>query len=122
MSAFTEFVKLCERGETLEAIARFYAEDVIVYENRERARVGRAACLAFEEAGLARLPEPPTLRARAAAEDPREGVSFIEWTLRYVSPDGRPMRMDEVAVQRWRGDEVVEERFYYEGVIDEGEA
>jgi ketosteroid isomerase-like protein len=117
-----EFVALCESGSTLEAVARFYAEDVVVFENHERARAGRKACLAHEQEALARAPAPARLHARSSAANELTDVSFVEWVIRFVSDDGRPMRLDEVAVQKWAGGQVVEERFYYEGVIDEGDA
>lgn len=116
-----EFIRLCEQGKTLEAIERFYAEDVVVFENHERARAGREACVAFEREALARLAQPATLRARAHALEPQSGVAFIEWTVRFVGEDERPMRLDEVAVQRWGRGHIVEERFYYEGLVDEGD-
>jgi ketosteroid isomerase-like protein len=115
------FVGLCEQGKTLEAIQRFYAEDVVVFENHERARAGRDACLAFEREALARLKQPATLRARAHAVEPQLGVAFVEWTVRFVGDDQRPMRLEEVAVQRWGRGRIVEERFYYEGLVDEGD-
>jgi ketosteroid isomerase-like protein len=116
-----ELVSLCERGATLEAISRFYADDVVVFENHERARAGREACLAYESAALAALKEPAKLRAKAYAADAQSGVAFIEWVIRFLGEDGRPMRLDEVSVQRWAGGRIVEERFYYEGMVDEGD-
>jgi ketosteroid isomerase-like protein len=115
------YVALCEQGATLEAITQFYAPDVVVFENHERARHGRAACLAFERDALAKLPEPARLKAKACAVNAHSGITFIEWVIRFVGVDGRPMRLEEVAVQRWSGGQISEERFYYEGVIDEGD-
>lgn len=116
------FVKLCEQGHTVAAIEQFYADDVVVFENHERARAGRDACLAYEKDAVASAHEPARLRARARAVDPRSGVAFIEWVIRYIGEDKRPMRLEEVSVQRWASGRIVEERFYYEGVIDEGDA
>ena len=118
--SFAAFVALCEGGRTLEAIERFYADDVVVHENAERARVGREACLGAERDALAASVHAPTLRARARACDEVHGVSFVEWTIRFVSPEGHVMRLDEVARQTWSRGRIVEERFYYEGVVDEG--
>lgn len=116
-----EFVALCERGETLRAIETYYAEDVVVFENYERARTGREACLSYEREALGRMKEPSKLRARAHAIDAAAGVVFLEWQIRFVGDDERPMRLDEVSVQHWLKGRIVEERFYYAGVIDEGD-
>jgi ketosteroid isomerase-like protein len=117
-----EFVALCEAGKTLEAIERFFADDVVVFENHERARAGRAECFAYETEALSRLKEPAQLKARSWAVNEQSGVVFLEWVVRYVGDDGRPMRLEEVSVQRWSQGRIGEERFYYEGVVDEGDA
>lgn len=115
------FTRLVEQGHSLDAIAQFYAHDVIVFENRERMRAGLEACLAFERAALKSQPEPQTARALRFAADDATGTSFVEWVIRFRDSDGRPMRLEEVAVQRWDGEKICEERFYYEGFIDEGD-
>jgi ketosteroid isomerase-like protein len=116
-----ELISLVEAGRSVDAIDRFYADDVVVFENHELARAGRVACLAFERDAVARLLEPAHSRALALACDEPTARAFIEWQIRFRTADGRWMRMEEVAVQRWSGDRIVEERFYYEGVIDEGD-
>ena len=116
-----ELVRACESGQTLEALERFYAEEVVVFENYERARAGRQACIEHERAALAEQRGAPKLVARAFAADEASGVSFVEWVIRFEGEDGRPMRLEEVAVQRWANGQIVEERFYYEGAIDEGD-
>jgi ketosteroid isomerase-like protein len=116
-----KFIELCERAETVEAIARFYAEDVVVFENHERSRAGREACLAHEREALARTGDSATFKVLACAENSANNTTFIEWQIRFIGKGGRPMRLDEVAVQRWHAGRIVEERFYYEGMIDEGD-
>ncbi len=116
-----EYIKLCEAGSTCEAMERFYADDVVVFENHELARAGRAACIENEQTALAQAKEATTLRAKAFAANTQDGVSFIEWVIRFIGEDERPMRLDEVAVQRWSRGRIVEERFYYEGMVDEGD-
>lgn len=115
------FVTLCEQGKTMEAIERYYADDVVVFENYGRARTGREECLVYERDALAQVPEQSTLKSRGQAVDPATGRAFVEWVIRFMGGDGRPMRLEEVAVQRWAAGRIVEERFYYEGVIDEGD-
>lgn len=116
-----EFIGLVESGRSIDAMQRFYAEDVMMFENRELSRAGREACLAFEREQLAKTGKPH-LKATKRAADPQTGVSFIEWVVQFRSPSsGRPIRLEEVAVQKWANGEIIEERFYYEGVIDQGD-
>jgi ketosteroid isomerase-like protein len=116
-----ELVTMCEQGRTLQAIETYYADDVVVYENYERVRTGREECVAYEQQALEQGRGPAKLSAKAQAFDALSGTSFIEWSIRFVGEDERPMRLDEVAVQRWARGRIVEERFYYVGVIDEGD-
>jgi hypothetical protein len=115
-----KFVALVEGGQTVQAIEKYYADDVVVFENREIARTGRAACAKFEKDNLARQPRPPRIKCRGQGVDKARGKTFTQWEIRFVSDQGRLMYLEEVAVQKWSGDEIVEERFYYEGFVDEG--
>jgi ketosteroid isomerase-like protein len=115
------FRSLLEQGRTLDAIEQFYAEDVCVFENRELARAGRAACLAHERESLLALIAPPEFRFRAWAVDEVTRVSFMEYVVRFRGRDGRPMRLEQIAVQQWHAGLVAEERFYFNGVVDEGD-
>lgn len=117
----TQFIQLVERGQSVEAIERFYADDVVVFENHELARAGRDKSVAYERGALAKQAEPPRTRAVSMACDETTGRAFIEWLIRWKTPEGTWMRLEEVAAQRWSAERIVEERFYYEGVIDEGE-
>lgn len=120
-ASLRDFIDLCTAGRTLDAIERWYAEDVVVFENNELSRAGRLKALEDERAALASQPTPPLLKANAFAANEEAGVSFVAWTVRYVGRDERPMRIEEVAMQRWVSGRIVEERFFYEGAIDEGE-
>lgn len=118
---FTEFCRLVETGSTLEAIERFYDDDVAVFENRELARSGKEQCLAFERELLASQTSPASIRITRRAVDEAAQVAFIEYVIRFQSLSGRPMRLEEVAVQTWSGAVITSERFYYAGFIDEGD-
>jgi ketosteroid isomerase-like protein len=123
--SLSEYVRdyriLLERGETVAAIERYYAEDVCVFENRALARAGRAQCLSYEREQLAAQPRRPEFRVRHVAINEAEGVAFLEYVVRFTSGEGRPMRLEQVAVQRWDGPHISEERFYYDGFVDEGD-
>ncbi|MBK6578284.1 MAG: hypothetical protein IPG17_19205 [Sandaracinaceae bacterium] len=116
----TQFIQLVESGQSVAAIERFYADDAVVFENHELARAGRAKCAAYEQEAVAKQAEPPRTRAISLACDDTTGRAFVEWLIRWKTAEGTWMRLEEVAAQRWSGDRIVEERFYYEGVIDEG--
>lgn len=115
------FRKLLESGRTLQAIEEFYAEHALVFENRALVRTGREACLRYEKKALEALEAPPKFRVQRVAVNERDGVAFLEYLIRYTARGGRPMRLEEVSVQTWERGRIVEERFYYEGLVDEGD-
>ena len=119
--SFDRFCELVQSGQTMEAIQAYFAADVVVFENRDLARAGREACLTYEREELEKQPTPPTIRIRRRALDESSGIAFIEYDIRFMAPSGRPMRLEEVAVQSWSEGLIESERFYYPGFVDEGD-
>jgi ketosteroid isomerase-like protein len=117
----SDFVSLCVSGRSVDAIERYYAEDVVVFENNELARAGREKAAKEEREAIASQPVPPTLKALGHAVNDQAGLAYITWLIRFVSKDEKPMRIEEVAMQRWAGGKIIEERFFYEGAIDESD-
>jgi hypothetical protein len=110
--AVERFVQLVQAGRGLDAIDLFYAEDVAVRENQAPARVGRAALLASETAAQAAISD---LRARCmrpilVADD----IVVIRWIFDYRDSQGRAVRFEELAYQRWVGDRIQQEQFFYD--------
>jgi ketosteroid isomerase-like protein len=116
-----EFADLLSKGRSLDAMERFYAPEVSVFENRQLARAGKAQCLQYERDALAGQPEPPRFKLGKLAVNETTADVFLEYVVRFKASDGRPMRLEEVAVQSWDNGLIVQERFYYEGVVDEGD-
>jgi ketosteroid isomerase-like protein len=116
-----EFAQMLVKGRSLDAMERYYAPEVCVFENRQLARAGKAQCLQYERDALANQPEPPRFKLIRFAVNEATSNAFLEYVIRFKASDGRPMRLEEVAVQTWESGLIVRERFYYEGVIDEGD-
>ncbi len=100
----------------------YYAEDVVVFENRTLARAGRASCLQYERQQLTQQRTPPRFKLCKLAVDEGAGHAFLEYVVRFTDAEGRAWRLEQVAVQTWHEGKITEDRFYYEGVVDEGNA
>lgn len=110
--AVEQFVQLVEAGRGLDAIDLFYAEDVAVRENQAPARAGRAALLAREAAAQAAI---SGLRARCVRPILVAGdIVVIRWVFDYLDGQGRAVHFEELAYQRWAGDRIQEEQFFYD--------
>ena len=105
-------VAMVEAGKFVEAIEAFYAEDATMQENNAPPRGGRDVLVAGEKKTLA--------AHKAARTEP--GSTFllegdrvvIHWVFVFTRLDGTSFRMEELAEQRWRGDRIVGERFFYD--------
>ena len=107
-----QLIALVEQGQFVEAIERFYADDASMQENGAAPRRGKAALVEFERKFLASLKSARTLPVEDFLVD-GERVA-IRWRFEFTWLDGRTARLDELALQRWRGELVAEERFYYD--------
>ena len=106
------FVATVEAGRFVEAIETYYADDASMQENLAPPRRGKAALVSHERAVLA---AHTTARALPGSLWLIEGERVaIRWVFEMVRPGGAVMRLDEVALQLWRDDLIIEERFYYD--------
>jgi ketosteroid isomerase-like protein len=106
------FVALVEAGKYVEAIEQYYAADASMQENNAPPRKGRDALVKHEQGVMASFKSIRTLPVETFLVDGDRVV--IHWTFEFTRPDGTVLRLEEVALQRWRGDEIVEERFFYD--------
>jgi ketosteroid isomerase-like protein len=108
------FIRLVESGDHVKAIEDYYHADASMRENSRPPRSGRDALVAYEASVLERrkLKAVDTHPAHAVLID-GDNVA-IHWTFDFVDPQGGRLRLTEVALQRWRGDRVAEERFFYD--------
>jgi hypothetical protein len=106
------FIALVESGAGLAPIELFYADDASMQENHHPPRTGKAVLLAHEAKALARVAQ---VRATAVRPVLVEGdVVVIRWLFEITDLDGRPTRLEELAYQRWQGDLIVQEQFFYD--------
>ena len=106
------FVATVRAGRYVEAIAEFYAEDGTMRDNEGPVRSGRDTLIAHEKAMLGSVRGIATRQALPVIVDGDRVV--IGWVFEITTKDGEVRRLDELALQTWRGDLIAEERFYYD--------
>jgi SnoaL-like domain len=106
------FVALVEAGDYVGAIEQYYAPDASTRENTAEPVVGRDALMAKERGVMA---------AFRKIEAFRIGPSLIEgdivaarWKFTFTGTNGSVRTLEEVAWQTWRGEQLMEERFFYD--------
>ena len=106
------FVSLVEGGKTVEAMERFYGESASMQENTAAPRVGKPALIKHEEDALASIS-----RMKATCVRPvfvSGDFVVIRWVFEIQDKKGTSIRLEELAHQRWEGNLMVEERFFYD--------
>jgi ketosteroid isomerase-like protein len=108
-----DFIATIERGEFLEALPKFYAEDMTARENNLPPRIGRAAQTANEEAALKRMRFDAIKAVSYLVDGDRVAINYV---FEMTTTNGDRLRMDEIAYQLWRGDQIVHERYFFDPV------
>jgi hypothetical protein len=107
-----EFIALVEQNAHVEAIQQFYTIDATMQENQSPPRVGRDALVANERRALARAQSVESQCVRPVFVNGDYVV--IRWIFRFESHDGAITRIEELAYQRWKGERIAEETFFYD--------
>lgn len=106
------FIARVESGAHAEAIEEFYVEDGRMRENLGPPRVGRDALVAHERAVLRRARSVESVCVRPVLAD--GPIVVVRWIFRFRWLDGTVTEMEELAYQRWEGERIVEEQFFYD--------
>jgi ketosteroid isomerase-like protein len=106
-----EFIAVVEAGDHAGAIERYYTEDSSMQENSATPRVGRDLLVAHERGVLARMSQVYSKAMSSVVEGDHVA---IHWVFELTDKSGKVLRVDEVALQEWRGDKIFRERFFYD--------
>jgi hypothetical protein len=106
------FIALVESNAHDVACEQFYAEHSTMRENRALPRVGRDAHVANEKRVLARAKSVRSRCVRPVLHDGDHVV--IRWVFDFEWLDGTRTHMEELAWQRWEGERIAEETFFYD--------
>lgn len=106
------FVAMVVGGKHDQAIADFYLPDSTMQENLNPPRKGRERNVAREAATMAAFKEIRTTCVAPVFVSGDQVV--IHWVFEFVKNDGGMVRIEELAHQRWDGEKISEERFYYD--------
>jgi hypothetical protein len=107
-----EFISTVVSGKHDLAVEQFYAEDAALQENLGEIRRGRENHAARERGFLKQFKEIRTTCVPPVFVNGDHVV--IRWVFEFVREDGARMRIEELAHQRWDGNKMAEERFYYD--------
>ena len=106
------FVAMVEAAKFVEALEQFYHPDASMQDNQQAPRQGLKRLVADERATMARF---ATMTRDTVTDLLVDGdKAMIRWRFTFTPAQGPPMIMEELALQRWAGDRIAEERFFYD--------
>ena len=106
------FIACVEANHHVEAIEAFYTEQASMQENQGVPRVGRAQLAAGEAKVMARAKSVNSRCVRPVLVNGDHVV--IRWNFEFEWLDGSQTRMEELAWQRWEGEQIAQETFFYD--------
>lgn len=106
------FIARVEQNAHAEAVEEFYTENSSMRENQSEPRVGRALHVANERKVMARARSVRSECVRPLFVSGNNVV--VRWIFEFEWLDGTVTRMEELAYQRWEGERIAEEQFFYD--------
>lgn len=106
------FIAIVESNAHVDALEAFYAPGASMQENQSPPRVGRDVLVANERRVLAKASQVRSRCIRPVFVCGDRVV--IRWVFEFDWLDGTMTRMEELAYQRWDGEHIVEEQFFYD--------
>jgi ketosteroid isomerase-like protein len=106
------FIARVEENAHAEAVEEFYTADASMQENQAPPRVGRDAHVANERKVLSRTKTLSSTCVRPVFVNGDRVV--IRWIFHFEWRDGAITHMEEIAYQRWEGERIAEEIFFYD--------
>jgi hypothetical protein len=106
------FIARVEANAHAEAIAEFYDPDASMQENQSLPRVGRDLLIQNERNFLSKISKVTSQCVRPVFVNGDRVV--IRWIFDFELPDGRKSRIEELAYQQWRGEQIAAETFFFD--------
>jgi ketosteroid isomerase-like protein len=124
MSTNNRMLELLEFSKTNpppeEVYERYYDENVVVQENLQSPRVGRALSVERQKLMNANVAEIYDFKIGAVLIDGDR--SMVEMHLDATTKDGYRIHLEEVGLQTWKDGKIISERFFYDPGSIEGKA
>lgn len=112
LETLERFIALVESNAHIEACEEFYTVDSTMQENQSPPRVGREAHVNNEHMVFSRAKSVSSTCVRPVFVHGDKVV--IRWVFRFDWLDGTTTQMEELAYQRWEGERIAQETFFYD--------
>ena len=100
------------QGKALEAFEQYYHDDVVMQENENPKVIGKEANRKREEeffGGITEFRSAKVLNVTIGEDN----TTMVEWYMDYTHKDWGIKNGAQVAVQKWKDNKIINEKFYY---------
>lgn len=112
LETIEQFITMVEANEHDKAIEKFYTADASMQENQSEPRVGRDLLVANEKSMLLKVNSLVSKCIRPYFINGDYVV--IQWFFRFEWKDGSVSEIEEIAYQKWDGELIKKEKFFYD--------
>ena len=106
------FIARVESGAHADAIEEFYTADATMQENQMPPRFGRDLLVENERKVLARAKSVTSVCVHPILVN--GDIVVVHWIFEFQWLDGKQTHMEELAYQRWEGERIAQEQFFYD--------
>lgn len=106
------FIAQVESNAHAEAIEAFYTVSASMQENFNPPRTGRDQLVAHERGVLARAASVKSTCMHPVFVN--GDFVVVRWIFEFAWKDGSASRIEELAYQRWDGERIAQEQFFYD--------
>jgi hypothetical protein len=106
------FIARVESNAHVEAIQEYYTEGASMRENMKEPRTGRNTLMERERKTMDKAKSVRSQCVRPVFVSAERVV--IRWIFDFEWPDGTRTHLEELAYQRWEGERIAEEQFFYD--------
>ena len=116
---FDHYQKLVLRADFLKAIDLYYADNINQFENYQEPLVGKKLLRAKEEA-VGQNISSMVAQITNVVIDENQGIVWGRMKFVFESIELGRKILEEAFMQKWHKGKIIEQRFYYGGVKDQG--
>lgn len=103
---------MMDAGKVMEAFEKYYHEDVLIVEATGETRKGKDAQRKAINDWMSAVEEMHGGETEWVTSNEEEAVTMVQSSTD-VTMNGERSAMSEVAVQQWKGDQIIREEFFY---------
>lgn len=110
-NALLDLKELLGKGQFIEAMEKYLADDVVLQEANNEPKVGKDVCLAAEKELLATVTDFGGYEMKNIAVS--GDTSYYEAVMEFTTNDGVSHRFEQVNRTVWKDGKIVNERYFH---------